>query len=194
MDPAHLQSVQLGASVCCCQMPTALHRYQQLRQLHFVTFSCYGRQSYLGDAASRDMFESSLERVRKRYAWAVIGYVVMPEHLHLLVNEPRLGNLARAIQALKISVARRRPQWPFWLARYYDFNVWSAEKEIEKLKYLHRNPVVRGLVTRPDDWPWSSYRHYATGSRGAVEIESQWTAFQRGNQLPEALRYAKKAD
>jgi len=108
-----------------------------------------------------------------------MGYVVMPEHVHLLVSEPVNRNLATALQALKQSVSRSlalRSALPFWEARYYDFNVWTAKKQIEKLKYLHRNPVTRGLVARAEDWRWSSFRHYATGTAGAVEIESQWTA------------------
>jgi len=68
---------------------------------------------------------------------------------------------------------------PFWQARYYDFNVWSESKFVEKLRYIHRNPVVRGLVEQPEDWPWSSFRHYFTGANGVVEIESQWTARRR---------------
>jgi len=67
----------------------------------------------------------------------------------------------------------------FWQARYYDFNVWSEGKFVEKLRYIHRNPVVRGLVGRPEDWPWSSFRHYLTSADGVVEIESQWTARRR---------------
>jgi putative transposase len=67
--------------------------------------------------------------------------------------------------------------------------VHNDEKRVEKLRYMHRNPVVRGLVAKPEDWPWSSFRHYATGQIGAVEIESQWTAKRRGNRLPEFLRY-----
>jgi hypothetical protein len=53
-------------------------------------------------------------------------------------------------------------------------------------------PVVRGLVARPEDWQWSSYRHYATGLRGTVEIESEWTAALRGAKLPEHLRFKEK--
>ncbi len=106
----------------------------------------------------------------------------MPEHVHLLLSEPEDGTLATALQALKQSVSRtlalRSPK-PFWQARYYDFNVWTAKKETEKLKYLHRNPVARGLVPRPEDWQWSSFRHYATGVEGTVEIESEWTARRR---------------
>ncbi len=155
--------------------------------MHFVTFSCYRRSAYFASAASRSLFESALERVRLRYEWAVIGYVVMPEHVHLLVSEPEEGNLAGAIQALKLSVAVRRRERPFWQARYYDFNVWTEKKTTEKLKYLHRNPVARGLVAAPEDWKWSSYRHYATGERGTVEIESIWTAARRDYELPEGM-------
>ena len=168
-------------------MPVGLRRYQQTRQLHFITFSCYRRLSYLGSDRVRELFESALERIRKKYKWAVIGYVVMPEHVHLLVSEPLRGNLAKAIQALKLSVTMRRRERPFWQARYYDFNVWTAKKETEKLKYIHRNPVTRGLVAKPEDWKWSSYRHYATGCVGTVEIESFWTGWRReyGGRLPD---------
>jgi putative transposase len=78
----------------------------------------------------------------------------------------------------------RRPEGaPFWQPRYYDLNLWSDAKRVEKLRYIHRNPVKRGLVERPverpEDWPRSSFRHYATGVEGRVEIESQWTARKR---------------
>jgi len=66
--------------------------------------------------------------------------------------------------------------------------VHNQEKRIEKLRSMHRNPVERGPVAKPEDWPWSSVRHYATGVEGAVEIESQGTATRRGNQLPDYLR------
>jgi len=97
----------------------------------------------------------------------------------LLVSEPARGVLAQAIQALKTSVSKQSAQRPFWLVRYYDFNVYSQEKRIEKLRYMHRNPVARGLVVRPEEWKWSSFRHYLTGASGAVEIESHWTAGRR---------------
>ena len=67
----------------------------------------------------------------------------------------------------------------FWQVRYYDFPVWTEAKRIEKLRYIHRNPVKRGLVERPEGWEWSSFVHYATGMEGIVEIESQWTARRR---------------
>jgi len=75
---------------------------------------------------------------------------------------------------------------PFWLSRYYDFNVFSEKKYVEKLKYLHRNPVVRGLVDKPENWLWSSYRNYLFGEVGRVTVESSWTKGLRlGVMLPE---------
>ena len=64
-------------------------------------------------------------------------------------------------------------------ARYYDFNGWSERNFTEKLRYIHLNPVPRGLVDQPEDWPWSSFRHYLPGEACGVEIEWQWTARAR---------------
>jgi putative transposase len=113
------------------------------------------------------------------------GYVVMPEHVHLLVSEPKKTILSKAVQALKLSVSVQSKKRPFWQVRYYDFNVYNEEKRVEKLRYMHRNPVKRGLVEKPEDWPWSSFRHYATGIEGTVEIESFWTgARKEGYSIP----------
>ena len=160
-------------------MPKSLVRYQQTGDLHFITFSCYRRQPHLETPSARSLFEQSLEAMRVRYDFFISGYVVMPEHIHLLVSEPRKAILAKALQALKLSVAVQSREGPFWQARYYDFNVYTAEKHIEKLQYMHRNPVRRGLVAQPEQWEWSSFRHHATGEIGAVEIESRWTAARR---------------
>jgi putative transposase len=169
-------------------MPKGLVRYQQCGSFHFVTFGCYHRFEHLGTADARNLFERSLEVMRIRYAFVVAGYVVMPDHIHLLVSEPKKALLCKAIQALKLSVSVQSRRRPFWQARYYDFNVHNEAKRVEKLRYMHRNPVKRGLVRKPEDWPWSSFRHYASGLEGTVEFESQWTAFGRGNELPEHLR------
>jgi REP-associated tyrosine transposase len=67
----------------------------------------------------------------------------------------------------------------FWQTRYYDLNIRNRRQFSQKLLYIHRNPVVRGLCPHPEDWEWSSFRHYATGTAGSVEIESDWTARRR---------------
>ena len=157
-------------------------RYQQSRCLHFITFSCYRRQPLLAKPQAREVFERELERVRKWYGFYITGYVVMPEHVHLLVSEPERAELSVAVQMLKQIVSRKlRPPSlrRLWQARYYDFPVWSEKKRVAKLRYIHRNPVARGLVARPEDWPWSSFLQWATGCDGAVEIECQWTTRKR---------------
>ena len=129
-------------------MPWGLVRFQQSHCLHFITFTCYRRQPLLDTPHAKSVFERSLEQTRRSYRLDVIGYVVMPEHVHLLLSEPERATLARAIQALKQSVSQKlkAPDGRFWQTRYYDFNVFTAAKRVEKLKYIHRNPVHCGLA------------------------------------------------
>jgi len=78
----------------------------------------------------------------------------------------------------------------FWQVRYYGFPVWSERKRVEKLRYIHRNPVKRGLVARPEDWRWSSFLQWATGYEGRVEIECPSTALRR-EQMGMPLRVVR---
>ena len=88
-------------------MPRNLKRYYGAGDLHFVTFSCYQRLALLSSGRRRDLFLRALEATRLKYEMLVVGYVVMPEHVHLLVSEPGRQNLSTAIKALKQSVSRR---------------------------------------------------------------------------------------
>ena len=88
-------------------MPWGLKRFQQTGQSHFVTFSCYRRQSLFTTGAAKRTFESALERIRRSFRLCVYGYVVMPEHVHLLVSEPENGMLGDALKSLKQGVSRR---------------------------------------------------------------------------------------
>ncbi|HET7214006.1 MAG TPA: hypothetical protein VFL79_10485, partial [Terriglobia bacterium] len=74
------------------------------------------------------------------------------------------------------------PSGVFWQKRYYDRNVRDEREFVEKLRYIHRNPVKAGLCERPEEWPWSSFRHYALREKAVVEIESEWTARERERQ------------
>jgi putative transposase len=162
-------------------MPWGLTRFQHSGQSHFVTFCCYHRRRLLTTDESRRIFESALERVRRRFWLQVYGYAVMPEHVHLLLSEPQQETLADALKSLKQGVSRRLigDAEHFWQKRYYDFNIRNYPQFVEKLRYIHRNPVKARLCERPEDWEWSSFRHYATGCEGRVEIESEWTARMR---------------
>jgi putative transposase len=163
-------------------MPKGLRRYHESRNFHFITFSCFRRQPFLATDAARDTIERILEETRRRQGLCMAAYVLMPEHVHLLTDEPAIGTLATFLQIFKQLTSRELKlagQKQFWQRRYYDFNVHSEEKRNEKTRYIHRNPVTRGLVARPEDYRWSSFNHYATGEMGTVEIESEWTARRR---------------
>lgn len=171
-------------------MPNRLHHYYGAGYLHFITTSCYQRRPLLGMARNRDLFLEVLESVRRRYRFVVVGYVVMPEHVHLLIGEPERGNPSVVMQALKQGFARRllarlrrdaEPRqsslWDIavdegrvWQHRFYDFVVFTAKKRVEKLDYIHENPVRRGLVLTPEEWKWNSYHFYALGERGPVLV------------------------
>lgn len=158
-------------------MPSRLKRYQTEGHDHFITFSCYRRLPYLNEDRARLVFEETLEKLRQRHQFFLFGYVLMPEHVHLLLTEPKRQTLATTLSVLKGETSKilKGNRAQFWQTRYYDFNVLTQKKHVEKLRYLHRNPVTRGIAERPEDWPWSSFRHYLTGEPGRVEIESEWT-------------------
>lgn len=125
--------------------------------------------------------------MRRRFDVRIYGYVVMPEHVHLLVSEPEQASLADAMHYLKLSFTKRLNNGssrtgPFWEKRYYDRNIRDEEEFKIKLRYLHRNPVKRGLAREAGDWKWSSFRHYSLQETGVVEIESEWTARDREGQ------------
>ena len=167
-------------------MPTGLKRYQKTGNSHFITFSCYRRQPFLQADTAKDIIQIILEQTRKQQDLCIAAYVIMPEHIHLLTDEPATGTVASFVQIFKQLTSRElksASQKQFWQRRYYDFNVHSSEKRTEKIQYIHRNPVARGLASKPEDYRWSSFNHYATGEPGPIEIESEWTARKRERTL-----------
>ena len=151
-------------------MPPRLERRQKTGNTHFITFSCSGRNPYLTSSESKTDLQRVIEETRNRYRFHVFGYVIMPEHVHLLLSEPELKPLNVALAVIKREVSSILSEKPFWLPRYYDFNVFTDAKRIEKLRYIHRNPVARGLVQRPEEYPWSSFRAYASLEPNPITI------------------------
>ena len=145
----------------------------------------------MGSARARNVFVQILSEVRDRFGFALVGFVVMPEHIHLLISEPSRGTPSTVIQVIKQRVSRRlrRKRKPntrqmslnfqhsdaalprFWQRRFYDFNVWSLKKRVEKLHYMHMNPLKRELVNHPKDWPWSSFSFYSKPGSGLIRVD-----------------------
>ena len=188
----HTSVLRVGVLVLF--MPKGLKRHYGRGDLHFVTFSCYRRRPLLGMVRARNVFVDALGKIRERYRFLLVGYEVMPEHVHLLISEPPGGTPSMVLKVLKQRVSRdlrkrkRRGRAGqlrlsfmsggeslprFWQPRFYDFNVYSATKKREKLEYMHANPVVRGLVEHPRDWPWSSWSFYMRKERGLISIDCE---------------------
>jgi len=179
-----------GLLFFCIFMDRKLKRYYGQHDLHFITCSCYRRLPLLGSKRARNLFVKILGELRDAYGFGLVGFVVMPEPIHLLIGEPMKGTPSTVLQVLKQRVSREmrrrrktvigqlkfqfgaEDSWPqFWQRRFYDFNVWSHKKKMEKLEYMHMNPVKRGLVSSPRDWVWSSYPWYEGSDEGLVRID-----------------------
>lgn len=130
-------------------MSSGLKRYHNTGDLHFITFSCVRHRPILGTPQARDTFLEFLEQTRSKYAFHILAYVVMPDHVHLLVTEPEGHPLSKIIQVIKQRFSRTRTEEYVWEPRYYDFNVKTEDKRVEKIHYIHRNPVKRDLVSSP---------------------------------------------
>ncbi|MGC2670512.1 MAG: transposase [Candidatus Acidiferrum sp.] len=173
-------------------MLKGLKRHCGQGDLHFITFCCYHRRRYLDTVRARNLFLKVLGEVRGRYQFRLIGYVLMPEHVHLLISEPKNGSVSRVLQVLKQRVSRTmrgkkrrassrqlslefgdamKDDRRFWQRRFYDFNVWSDAKRKEKLLYMHANPVRERLVKHPKEWPWSSFSFYAKDEQWLIRID-----------------------
>ena len=167
--------------------------------LHFITFCCYRRRALLGTVQARNLAVQILGEVRARYGFALVGYVITPEHVHLLIGESRAVSPAKVVQVFKQRVSRRLREKEceeeprsrlnegeaelrrFWQRRYYDFNLYSRAKLKEKLEYIHANPVKEKLVEHPRDWPWSSWSFYETGE-GLLKIDALQGKARQGKE------------
>jgi putative transposase len=172
-------------------MPVGLERCYGRGDLHFVTFSGYHRLPLLNTKTARDLFVQELRRIRDEMHFRLIGFVVMPNHVHLLMSEPPRATPSIALHKLKLrssqklrGLARLLRTGPLsaddvaaqsrvlWQPRFYDFNVYSSAKRKEKLIYTHANPVIRGLAKHPDEWPWSSWSFYEQNEDGLIHIDT----------------------
>jgi len=149
---------------------TRLRHYDNLGTARFVTFSCYRRMPALGDPIACEIVIQQIDSARRKHGFKLWGYVLMPEHVHLVIYPPDDMKLGLVIGEIKSKSARAffaatrssntNEKRVFWQRRCYDHNCRTPETMIEKIKYCHKNPVVRGLVSSPSEWEWSSFNWY----------------------------------
>ena len=157
------------------------HHYSAWSHLHFITASTYRRAGLFDSPRFRERFIETLDQLRHEFDFRFVGSVLMPERLHLRLWPRKAHSPSRIVGSLKQRTARhiaenlKRSEEPWcrrmlekivlpetvhdestyrvWQRRFYDFNVWSESKRLEKLHYMHGNPVKRRLVANPVDWP-----------------------------------------
>jgi REP-associated tyrosine transposase len=177
-----------------------LRRFFESRNIHFITCSTYRRTRVFDSDRFKLVFVDTLRALRLELQFKLIGYVLMPEHFHLMIWPPPIVTPSRIMQSLKERTARdildqleqnqeiawcrkilARCMLPptfhgherrrIWLPRFHDMNIYTEKKRLEKLDYMHANPVKRGLVKTPGDWPWSSWRFYYLGDDSLLAMD-----------------------
>ena len=165
-----------------------LPKFDDNSYAHFITTNTYNNYPYFKDEESCQIIVGELQFYSRKYGFALIGYVIIPDHLHLLVwwdkeEKPNLS-ISKVMNSIKTMTAKRikrrlfyngdikymgrltdvgqltRRPFRLWQPGFYDFNIYSEEKFLEKLNYIHSNPVKAGLVSSPERCKWSSHKDY----------------------------------
>ena len=180
----------------------SLPKFDDNSHAHFITTNTYKHYPFFRDQRLSQILLEELGFYSGKLGFALAGYVIMPDHVHLLIwwsrDDKQLLDISKIMQVIKGATARRiidllrgrsehllrpiaikreqmlsptrenvspqyhirSPKYRLWQPGFYDFNIYSEEKLIEKLDYIHNNPVSAGLVLSPDDYEWSSYKEY----------------------------------
>lgn len=170
-----------------------MRHYDKDCSVRFVTFSCYKRYRLFSKAYIYELFSHHLKDFRTRHNIQVLGYVIMPHHVHLVIYPTKEIELGKAIGRLKSrfsyemirkwkkeglpvlnrlgTIRRGKEVVNFWQPRCYDHNCRSLTSVREKINYCHMNPVRAGLVKSPSEWKWSSYNWYRGDRDGIVYVD-----------------------
>jgi len=140
-----------------------LKRFDLEGHIHFVTSKTKNNAHIFSDKKTAEFFLSVLFDCRKKYNFFLFGYVVMPDHFHILIQPDKDYSISQVMQKLKSLFAYRYRELSgisgsVWQKSFYDFVLISREKLIEKLNYIHNNPVRKNIVSSPEDYPYSSYK------------------------------------
>jgi putative transposase len=170
-------------------------RWDRSWDAHAITFSCFRRQAFLSRPRACRWFLDALDQARAVRPFDLWGFTIMPEHVHLLILPHEDVTISAILSALKQPVAKRalvcvrryapgfletmadcRPNGRvihrFWQrGGGYDRNLRSTRDVHEKLRYIHDNPVRRGLRRRAEDWQWSSCRAWQSGVDDLIRID-----------------------
>jgi len=171
-------------------------RYNEPGDAHELTFSCFKRRPFLSKDRTRRWLAEAIAKARAKHGFHLWGYVFMPEHAHLLIwpPDPQYA-IENILKSIKQSVARRAlihlrrhnpsglkrlatgqrgKPYRFWMpGGGYDRNIVKLGTVGNALKYIHNNPVRRGLAPVAEEWHWSSAREWEEPGTGQISVDSQ---------------------
>jgi putative transposase len=170
-------------------------RYDIAGHAHYLTFSCFRRQPFLTRDRARQWLLDAVQAAKAKHPFDLWAFVIMPEHAHLLIFPHPSATISGILKSIKQPVSQRALRWvqlhaPAFLASMadgqpngqisyrfwqrgggYDRNIWSLPEVVEKVRYIHENPLRRGLVDRPEQWPWSSWHAWECGADEPLSID-----------------------
>ncbi|MBI3651258.1 MAG: transposase [Acidobacteria bacterium] len=174
---------------------------QKPNLFHYATIVTHKRVQVFRRDKTCQFLIDAIAGAREKYPFKLIGYVIMPDHLHIIVN-PLAHNIGTVMKQIKGVSAhdiiewlrveghekslaklklenpqKRSHQYAMWLKEFFPVELWSLKFVQQKLQYIHNNPVRAGLCNHPAEWKWSSYRAYFPHEPGSVPIEIDWQAY-----------------
>jgi REP element-mobilizing transposase RayT len=189
----------------CLEMAHPVHRRKLDRfksrepnLIHYVTAVTYNRVPIFRSEQACEILMSTLETTRAKEPFKLIGYVIMPDHFHMLAN-PRDLDISMVVGRFKGRAASTILDWlrseshvsslrklalarplqsgqthAVWMKEFSAVDLWSRKFIRQKLNYIHLNPVRAGLCDHPAKWRWSSYQAYLPHEPASVPIEIDW--------------------
>ena len=195
-----------------------LRKKREPDTFHYITSVTFNRAPVFRGEKACEIFVEQLGEVREKFPYKLIGYVVMPDHFHLIVNLKdddvskyllRLrglsarkiiawlkdGNYVSSLEKLKLRFPQKRQhRYAVWQKKPMVIELYSHKFLRQKLNYIHLNPVRAGLCKHPAEWKWSSSRAYLPHKSGEVPIEIDWQAFWKEEELEDLINSESKDD
>jgi REP-associated tyrosine transposase len=194
-----------------------LFKSHEPNTFHYTTSVCYRRVPVFSSKKACSLFIEALVETRRRSPLKLIGYVIMPDHIHLIIN-PLGRDISAVMNQLKSASARSIIDWlketkygtslkklaldvsqkrahthAVWQKGFSSIDLWSPKFIRQKLNYIHLNPVRAGLCKHPAEWKWSSYRAYLPHEFGTVPIEMDWRGYWNEDDLKSGVETAGDA-
>ncbi|MCC6124786.1 MAG: transposase [Pirellulales bacterium] len=155
---------------------------------HFITFSVDRHRRLLDHDQPKRILLGVLDEELRQRQTKCVGFVILPDHVHAIVWFPAVGQLSAFMHGWKRKASFHIRNWyraeaahyfegfgegeRFWTPKYFSFEIYGRAKLLEKVQYMHENPVRKGLVARAADWKWSSARWYE--ERRSVGVPIEW--------------------